>query len=72
MLAQNLGMITVAEGTETEDQVNQLKGLDCGFAQGYYFSKPADHQTITDLLLKVNKSSGVAALPLTHTASAGV
>ena len=72
MLAQNLGMVTVAEGTETEEQVNQLKGLDCGFAQGYYFSKPADHQTITDLLLKVNKSSGVVAPALTHTASAGV
>jgi PAS domain S-box-containing protein len=72
MLAQNLGMVTVAEGTETEEQVNLLKGLDCGFAQGYYFSKPADHQTITELLLKVNKSSGVVAPALTHTASAGV
>jgi PAS domain S-box-containing protein len=67
MLAQNLGLVTVAEGTETEEQVNQLKGLDCGFAQGYYFSKPADHQAITDLLLKVNKS----APALTHKASAG-
>ena len=72
MLAQNLGLVTVAEGTETEEQVNQLKGLDCGFAQGYYFSKPADHQAITDLLLKVNKSSGVGTASLTHSASAGV
>src|SRR3984893_10847121 len=50
MLAQNLGLVTVAEGTETEDQVNQLKVLDCGFAQGYYFSKPADHNSMSDLL----------------------
>jgi PAS domain S-box-containing protein len=71
MLAQNLGLVTVAEGTETEGQVNQLKGLDCGFAQGYYFSKPADHQAITDLLLKVNKPSQVATPALTHKASAG-
>ncbi len=54
MLAQTLGLVTVAEGTETEEQVNQLKALDCGFAQGYYFSKPADHQVISDLLLRVN------------------
>ncbi|MGC2182310.1 MAG: EAL domain-containing protein [Terriglobales bacterium] len=60
MLAQTLGLVTVAEGTETEEQVNQLKALDCGFAQGYYFSKPADHDVISDLLLKVN---GRAATP---------
>jgi len=71
MLAQNLGLVTVAEGTETEEQVNQLKALDCGFAQGYYFSKPADHQAISDLLLKVNKSSQVAKPALTLKASAG-
>ncbi|MGA8309357.1 MAG: EAL domain-containing protein [Terriglobales bacterium] len=71
MLAQNLGLVTVAEGTETEEQVNQLKALDCGFAQGYYFSKPADHQAISDLLLKVNQPSQVAKSALTHKASAG-
>ncbi len=60
MLAQTLGLVTVAEGTETEDQVNQLKALDCGFAQGYYFSKPAGHEAISDLLLRVN---GRAATP---------
>ncbi len=69
MLAQTLGLVTVAEGTETEEQVNQLKALDCGFAQGYYFSKPADHHVISDLLLRVN---GRAATPAkTIAASAG-
>jgi EAL domain-containing protein (putative c-di-GMP-specific phosphodiesterase class I) len=61
----------VAEGTETEDQVNQLKVLDCGFAQGYYFSKPADHNSMSDLLLKVNASSNTAVPPSTQKASAG-
>jgi diguanylate cyclase (GGDEF)-like protein/PAS domain S-box-containing protein len=54
MLAQTLGLATVAEGTETEAQVNQLKELACGYAQGYYFSKPADHLAMSELLLKVN------------------
>jgi diguanylate cyclase (GGDEF)-like protein/PAS domain S-box-containing protein len=61
MLAQTLGLTTVAEGAETEEHVNQLKALDCSFAQGYYFSKPADHQVISDLLMKVNGSGFVAA-----------
>jgi EAL domain-containing protein (putative c-di-GMP-specific phosphodiesterase class I) len=69
MLAQTLGLTIVAEGAETENHVNQLKTLDCGFAQGYYFSKPADHRVISDLLLKVN-GSGFSAVK-THTASAG-
>jgi EAL domain-containing protein (putative c-di-GMP-specific phosphodiesterase class I) len=49
-LAQTLGLVTVAEGTETEEQVNQLKILDCGFAQGYYFSKPRDSHSTQKLI----------------------
>jgi diguanylate cyclase (GGDEF)-like protein/PAS domain S-box-containing protein len=71
MLAQNLGLVTVAEGTETEEQVEQLKALNCGYAQGYYFSKPADNQAISDLLRKVNSSGKSAVQVLTQKASAG-
>jgi diguanylate cyclase (GGDEF)-like protein len=39
-LAGNLGMQVVAEGVETEDQLQQLKLLKCHYAQGYLFSKP--------------------------------
>src|SRR5450755_1804107 len=70
MLAQALGLATVAEGAETEEHVNQLKALDCGSAQGYYFSKPADHQVISDLLLKVNGSGFSAAKARTAKAGA--
>ena len=42
-LAQNLGMDVVAEGVETEQQRAQLGALECAFGQGYYFSKPLDH-----------------------------
>jgi diguanylate cyclase (GGDEF)-like protein/PAS domain S-box-containing protein len=71
MLAQTLGLATVAEGTETEEQVNLLKALDCGFAQGYYFSKPAAPGIISDLLLKVNGSGHGSAAGLAQAASAG-
>ncbi len=39
-LAQSLGMKVVAEGVETEFQLDQLKSLNCEGAQGYFFAKP--------------------------------
>jgi diguanylate cyclase (GGDEF)-like protein/PAS domain S-box-containing protein len=41
-LAQNLGMNVVAEGVETHEQLEILRGLNCEFGQGYLFSKPVD------------------------------
>jgi EAL domain-containing protein (putative c-di-GMP-specific phosphodiesterase class I) len=41
-LAQNLGMDVVAEGVETDDQLNLLRKLDCENGQGYLFSTPLD------------------------------
>jgi diguanylate cyclase len=40
MLANHLGLRTVAEGVETEEQVNFLIGHDCREIQGYLISKP--------------------------------
>jgi PAS domain S-box-containing protein len=50
MLAHNLGLKVVAEGTETEKHIDQLKQLNCEMAQGYYFSKPADDKAMLKLL----------------------
>ena len=51
MLAHSLALKVVAEGTETEEQVNQLKQLNCELAQGYFFSRPADHEVMLELLV---------------------
>jgi diguanylate cyclase (GGDEF)-like protein/PAS domain S-box-containing protein len=40
MLAKNLGMKVIAEGVETEYQIEQLKKFNCEVAQGYFFSRP--------------------------------
>lgn len=40
MLGQNLNIETVAEGIETEKQLERLRMLGCPFGQGYLFSKP--------------------------------
>jgi len=39
-LAHALGLHVVAEGVETERQLETLRALDCDFAQGFLFSKP--------------------------------
>jgi len=39
-MAQSLGMQTIAEGVETEGQLNFLRSQGCNEMQGYYFSKP--------------------------------
>jgi diguanylate cyclase (GGDEF)-like protein/PAS domain S-box-containing protein len=39
-LAQDLGLVTVAEGVETEDQATLLRGAGCDVAQGWQFGYP--------------------------------
>jgi EAL domain-containing protein (putative c-di-GMP-specific phosphodiesterase class I) len=61
MLAHNLGLKVVAEGTETDSQISQLKELNCEMAQGYRFSKPADDQAMLKLLAGSGTVSAAAA-----------
>lgn len=49
-LADNLGLQVVAEGVETEAQLDFLKPSKCHFAQGYYFAEPLDPDQVTELL----------------------
>ena len=39
-LSQSLGCVTLAEGVETEEQLEFLKDNGCQLIQGYYFYKP--------------------------------
>lgn len=50
-LAKSLNMSVIAEGVETEKQLDQLNRLDCKFCQGYVFSKPVDADTARKLLI---------------------
>ncbi|HYE12841.1 MAG TPA: EAL domain-containing protein [Pyrinomonadaceae bacterium] len=51
-LARNLGMEVVAEGVETLDQSEQLRALECDYAQGYLYSKPVSGEAAGALLAK--------------------
>lgn len=49
-LASSLNLNTVAEGVETEGQLNTLRRLGCKVFQGYYFHKPLAAEAIPPLL----------------------
>ena len=40
-LAHDLGLIAIAEGVETAEQAEQLRGLGVDLAQGFHFGRPA-------------------------------
>jgi diguanylate cyclase (GGDEF)-like protein len=42
VLANSLGMGTIAEGIETPHQLSHLQAIGCQFGQGYFFSRPLD------------------------------
>ena len=40
LLAQGLGLETIAEGVETTEQLDKIVALGCDLIQGYYYAKP--------------------------------
>jgi predicted signal transduction protein with EAL and GGDEF domain len=55
-LAKALELVAVAEGVETEDQLERLCELECNFAQGYLFARPHRPEEIEVLLRGGNVS----------------
>ena len=49
-LAKNLGMVAVAEGIETEEQLERLRALGPTSVQGFLFSSPLDEHAAGALL----------------------
>jgi EAL domain-containing protein (putative c-di-GMP-specific phosphodiesterase class I) len=49
-LAHALGLVTIAEGVETSDQLAHLRALDCDQVQGFYVSPPVPAEQIPALL----------------------
>jgi len=49
-MAQALSIDVIAEGVETELQIEALRALGCNRAQGFYFSRPVVPELIPELL----------------------
>ena len=53
-LAHELGFAPIAEGVETEAQLEELRRLECKMAQGFLFAKP---MTLADALAFASSGS---------------
>ena len=54
VLAHSMELQVIAEGVEKSEQIAFLQSLQCDEIQGFYFSRPLNAETVTDLL-KVKK-----------------
>ncbi|MDW7661484.1 MAG: bifunctional diguanylate cyclase/phosphodiesterase [Bacillota bacterium] len=51
LMAKGMGLLTIAEGVETEEQLNILRTLGCDAIQGYYFSRPLPKEVFEERYL---------------------
>ncbi|MET0531030.1 MAG: EAL domain-containing protein [Microvirga sp.] len=59
-LGASLGMTTVAEGVETEDQFLQISAAGCTEVQGYYFGRPKPAHELSHSLAALKRTAEVA------------
>ena len=62
-LARNLGLKTVAEGIETEQQLKALRELGCDGGQGYLFAKPMGIEDLKSYLAEIEGNEEILQLP---------
>ena len=55
-MAERLGLGLLAEGVETEGQVEELRRIGCDLVQGYYYAKP---MSIEDFLVRLKENRGI-------------
>lgn len=53
-LADNLGMQTVAEGVEQQEQLEILRQIGCTYIQGFFYSRPVEAHLIPDVVHALN------------------
>jgi EAL domain-containing protein (putative c-di-GMP-specific phosphodiesterase class I) len=49
-LGESLGMTTIAEGVETEEQLTQISAQGCRQVQGFLTGRPINAQAVHDLI----------------------
>lgn len=55
-LAKWMNLYVIAEGVETKEQLELLRGMDCNLAQGFYFAKPLPEKEFEQILRASGKT----------------
>ena len=61
-LCETLGMVALAEGVETEEQLRRLRLGNCGEAQGYLFSRPRPASEVAELCRTLTRPQEVETI----------
>src|ERR1700730_182589 len=64
-LASSLGLMTIGEGIERQEQLAALNAMGCQAGQGFYLSKPLDYEGMDALLASCIQSGTGRQLPPT-------
>ncbi len=59
-LANSLGLSTIAEGVETEEQLEYIQSLGCELIQGYYYSKPVPASELRSAIVEIESQNVLA------------
>lgn len=57
-VARALGIRTIAEGVETQEQADFMKQVGCDAIQGYWFARPLDSQSLLDFIHRHDVRAG--------------
>jgi len=61
-LGRTLGLVTLAEGIEEQDQFEGLRSENCNHGQGFLFSRPVPAASIEDLLVRPTPRAELTAV----------
>ena len=56
-MAGALGLRVVAEGVESDEQLDYLRGLGCQYIQGYLFSRPLPAEHVDAFVEELGRSA---------------
>ena len=60
-MAQNLKLQTIAEGVETQEILDELRGYGCDEAQGYHFARPMPGDALLAFLRNAGQTTAYAS-----------